>query len=526
VSTSIKADLLSAASQPKTSVANTLAERISQELVIALVGPVASGVSTAADYLNDILKHDFGYDVCPIIKPSDIIRSEAHRVGRSPPPQNPYDAYITEMQTIGNLLREQFGANYLAEKVVEKIFKFRKENGGLSENGVHLPGRRAYVIDSLKNTEELNLLRSIYGETLCLIGIFAPDLKREARLTSNGVPTLSVENIMDRDQAEAQAFGQKTRKVFVQSDFFVCNDLKKDELRSKVFRFIDIMFDTSIHTPTRAESAMYEAMSASANSACMSRQVGAAIVSSGGELISVGWNDVPRFGGGLYREDDQSIFVEGNGLVDRDNRCFKWGGSICHNETKRGKILEKIAQKIAGGNVLKREKTAKDIEKLLEGTDIDNLTEFSRSIHAEMEAILSVAREGRNSLTGATIYTSTYPCHNCARHIVASGIVQVVYIEPYLKSLAIDLHHDAITEDINDKSKVVFRQYDGVAPRNYLKLFKPVTERKAAGRLSRGFKKFSYPIFRVPLDAGTDYEAKVIADLVEKEQTPSILSAT
>ncbi len=520
VGTKVKEDLLSVSPRKAAGIASSISERISRELIIALVGPVASGVSTAAEYLNDILAREFGYEVCPTIKPSDIIRNQAHRVGKAPPPRDPLDAYITEMQTIGNLLREEFGANYLAEKVVEKIVLFRKERGGQSEAGVHIPGRRAYIIDSIKNTEELNLLRSIYGDSLCVVGIFAPDLKRTDRLVSNGVPRNLVDNVMDRDQAEAQEFGQKTRKVFVQSDFFVCNDLKKEELRAKLLRFLDIMFDTGIHTPTRAESAMYEALSASANSACMSRQVGAAIVSSGGELIAVGWNDVPRFGGGLYREDDQSIFVEGQGIVDRDNRCFKWGGNICHNETKREKIIEKIARKIAGGNILKKGMNISDVEKLLEGTEIDNLTEFSRSIHAEMEAILSVAREGRNSLAAATLYTSTYPCHNCARHIVASGIAQVIYIEPYLKSLAIDLHPDAITEDINDKTRVVFRQYDGVAPRNYLKFFRPTTERKAGGKLSRTPKKFSYPIFTVSLDAGADYEAKVIADLAEKEQTP------
>ncbi|MDN3612645.1 hypothetical protein QWZ16_23945 [Vibrio ostreicida] len=26
-----------------------------------------------------------------------------------------------------------------------------------------------------------------------------------------------------------------------------------------------------------------------------------------------------------------------------------------------------------------------------------------------------------------------FPCHNCAKHIVASGIKRVVYVEPYPK---------------------------------------------------------------------------------------------
>jgi deoxycytidylate deaminase len=134
-----------------------------------------------------------------------------------------------------------------------------------------------------------------------------------------------------------------------------------------------------------------------------------------------------------------------------------------------------------------------------------------------MEAILGVAREGKHSLVGATLYTNTYPCHNCARHIVASGISSVYYIEPYLKSLAIELHHDAISENPADVSKVIFRQYDGVAPRNYLRLFRPNSERKRDGRLSRPSPKVALPVFRVALDSQTEYEAKVIAELSEKE---------
>ena len=362
-------------------------------------------------------------------------------------PREPLDAYITEMQNAGNLLREKFGGNYLAEKTVELIYAFRKESGGYTDGGVPIPGRRAYIIDSIKNPEELSLLRKIYGETLCVFGVFAPDNIRYTRLKNSGAAEESIKKIVDRDQNELKTFGQKTRKVFVDSDFFICNDEKSDGLRSKLLRFIDIVFNTAVHTPTRAESAMYEAGAAAANSACMSRQVGAAIVSKGGELIAVGWNDVPRFGGGLYNEDDQSVFDSENKCVeDKDNRCFKWGGNICHNEMRRNSIINSISYKICSSSLIKRGKSSADIMALLHGeTAIDSLIEFSRSIHAEMEAILSVAREGRHSLDGATLYTNTYPCHNCARHIVASGISAVVYIEPYQKSLAIALHHDFIT---------------------------------------------------------------------------------
>ena len=374
-------DLLSHGARP--SVARTISERVSQELVIGLVGPVGSGVSTSAGHLRDILVQDFAYNVCSIIKPSDFIRAEAHRVDRAPPPKAPLDVYISEMQTIGNLLREKFGGNYLAEKAVESIVKFRIENDGVSDTGILLPGRRAYIIDSIKNPEELDLLKTIYGDSLCVVGVFAPDGKRTSRLIDDGIPPTSVKKLLDRDQGEVATFGQKTRKVSVDADFFVCNDRKKDELRSRIGRFLDLLFDTAVHTPTKAECAMYEATSASANSACMSRQVGAAIVSQSGELVAIGWNDVPKFGRGLYKEDDQSVWDdEKKAILDKDNRCFKWDKHICHNETRRTGIVEKLARTIANAGVLKKGKGYTDVHKLLSGSEIDSLIEFSRSMRS------------------------------------------------------------------------------------------------------------------------------------------------
>jgi hypothetical protein len=184
------------------------------------------------------------------------------------------------MQTAGNKLREKFGPHYLAEKAVERIAKFRKGNGGYTSDGTMLPGRRAYIIDSIKNLEELSLLRQIYRETLCVMGVFAPDLMRQKRLIDDGGEEKEVLKIVDRDQGEVMTFGQMTRKIFVQSDFFICNEQKQEELRRRLQRYLEIVFDVNIHTPTRHESAMYEASAAMASSACMSRQVGAAIISA------------------------------------------------------------------------------------------------------------------------------------------------------------------------------------------------------------------------------------------------------
>jgi len=109
---------------------------------------------------------------------------------------------------------------------------------------------------------------------------------------------------------------------------------------------------------------------------------------------------------------------------------------------------------------------------MLRAGGLKDLTEFGRAVHAEMNAILDAARRGV-PVQGATLYSTTFPCHNCARHIIGAGISRVVFIEPYAKSRAAELHSDAIAIEPTQQveAKVVFAPFVGVAPRRYRELF-------------------------------------------------------
>lgn len=53
-------------------------------------------------------------------------------------------------------------------------------------------------------------------------------------------------------------------------------------------------------------------------------------------------------------------------------------------------------------------------------------TKYAYVCHAELNAILN--SDGR-SLLGSTIYTTCFPCNECAKAIIQSGIKKVVYLE-------------------------------------------------------------------------------------------------
>lgn len=62
----------------------------------------------------------------------------------------------------------------------------------------------------------------------------------------------------------------------------------------------------------------------------------------------------------------------------------------------------------------------------------------TRTVHAEQNAIAYAARHGI-STEGATLYTTCSPCPNCAKLIINSGIIRVVYLEQYRDTSGIDL---------------------------------------------------------------------------------------
>lgn len=64
--------------------------------------------------------------------------------------------------------------------------------------------------------------------------------------------------------------------------------------------------------------------------------------------------------------------------------------------------------------------------------DCEDLNGQTKSyvLHAEANAITKVARS-TNSCEGATLYTLVSPCMECAKLIIQSGIIRVVFAEYY-----------------------------------------------------------------------------------------------
>lgn len=462
---------------------------IANEFVFGVVGPAGSGTSETAKSLLEVLKEK-GFDPY-LIKARDIIESWAKKEGKFQSHSDKLD-HVGHLQDLGDDFRKSNGDyGAVAHGLIGKIRSTRAERQGQSIVGGEpiIPDgtRRAYILDSLRHPAEVRLLRTIYQNAFCLIAVVCDEDVRTARLVEkfadSGRPKIIA--FQKRDEHAPKKYGQRVAAAFQLSDFFIDNTpdrfIKKAgampvenpnwNVVHQLERLVDVLSYSRIVRPTSAETAMFHAYGARMRSSCLSRQVGAAIIGKNGNLIATGTNDVPKAGGGLYGEDHSS---------GSDSRCFVQN-KYCSNTKEQINIIEELFSEI---DELKTIILDKSLIKRIRETRLGQLIEFSRAVHAEMDAIVAAARSG-SSPSGGRLFVTTFPCHNCARHIVAAGIDEVQYIEPYLKSKAMQLHSDAIMSDPkkwiapsvaspgsdSDNSRVLFRPFTGVAPRLYRRAF-------------------------------------------------------
>jgi deoxycytidylate deaminase len=448
-----------------------LAPEHDTELVIGIVAAVGADLDQFEQELEGQFRK-YKY------QPERIRLSGLLKDTTAPTSNGPNSEYerIDSLMTQGNELRKRLRRNdALALYASTKIAVGRHE--GKPKH------RTAYILRQLKRPEEVVALRDIYGPGFFLIGVYATETDRREFLKRRGVSDPdALKRLLQRDEEEDDPWGQQTRGTFHLADVFV---RLRPSLRSdRLDQFFQLLFGAPFTTPTPDEYAMFLAYSSALRSGDLSRQVGAVVIGRGGDLIGVGANDVPCHGGGLCwpGERDFRDHVKGYDSNDHARRQLlkelidRFAKDIIERATRHNlgskrliRKFTKIVNEFSGASAADASPFAK--------TQLFEITEYGRAVHAEMEALLSCARTGANTV-GARLFTTTFPCHNCAKHIIAAGVREVTYVEPYAKSRAHRLYSDSILlddggDDASDHEEgpVRFRPFIGVGPRRFVDLF-------------------------------------------------------
>jgi deoxycytidylate deaminase len=503
------------------------------ELFFGLVGAAGTRLGDLSSELKDELSA-LGYQTLEI-RLSDLLANYVE--GTLQAGTTEFDR-IRHLQNLGNAFRERLQkGDALARAGIAEIRTRRSQISGSPDKPAF---GHAYVLHQLKHPDEVDLLRRVYGPSFLLIAGHAPRgirvgelarrmARRESQPGQESHFQAKASEVIMIDEKEDSDFGQNTRDAYPKADFFANLGVSRGE--NEVRRFLHLLFGHPFHTPKPDEYAMYQASAVALRSSDDNRQVGAVIVSlsrgphdniKNADVIAVGMNEVPRGGGGFFWDQDSPDHRDQQLLLQDEDRA----GEI--KVSALAELIERIAQKewfkkeISGHRAID---LARELLPSLKRTQYLDIGEFSRPVHAEMASLIDAARRGV-AVERHSMYVTTFPCHNCAKHIIAAGIRRVVYLEPYPKSRALNLHGEEITSEslsgTEEENKVVFFAFTGIAPRQYRQLFSMAERGAKKGNSLRKWqskKQLLRPLY-VPENASLLYFA---TERQELDQLPDTI---
>ena len=470
------------------------------ELFFGFVAPIGADTERSVRKLTAKLV-GFDYKVVPI-KVTDVFEKLEAKLGWVLN-QSPHEARFKTYIDFGDKLREKFrDDSFLAYTCLHQIIFAR--DALVPADKRDAPEKVAYILRQFKRKEEIDLLRSIYGRQFFQISVHSKRSSRVDNLSRKIASSHSsathnkfrdaAEKLVTIDENESdEEHGQRVSDVFHEADFIVNSDTP-GAVDEQISRFVDLIFGSNSISPSKDEYGLYLAKSAALRALDLSRQVGAAIFSEAGEIISLGANEVPKARGGTYWSDDK--------FDDRDNKRLEDS-----NEKRKREIFFELAEILAPQSP----KEAWLLDPRVRRSQFMDALEYGRMIHAEMSAICDAGRLGR-SLRDGILYCTTFPCHMCAKHIVVAGIKEVVFLEPYPKSLASDMHSDSIHIEGQSRDRfeefpsVVFRHFCGVSPKRFRDLFEKRKRKDANGAFLEWQLKEPRPIVEIRLPIHTRIE--------------------
>lgn len=460
------------------------------QLIFGLIGAIGTDLNQVQDELMKSLRA-VGYVPVPI-KLSDLMRELNSPWSEIPSREDP--EYYEKAMDAGNRLREELEDCAAMANLAIASMRRRRDKAGKDA-----PPRVAYILNSLKRQEEISQLRKVYGASVFIVAAYSPRESRVTRLAKRLAEQQhdnqsvthrpKAETLILRDENEKGDFGQGVRKAYPLADLFVRTS-SNAELEESIDRFVQLLFGNFWKTPTRDEEGMALAYLASVRSASPARQVGAAITDDLGRVEAIGVNEVPRANGGQYWEGQSPDGRDFQYNEYDQSDAMRW--NLLSDVLDRLRKLKRLAKDCPeNGGLFNPE--SKDYKELRDARIFDTI-DFIRSVHAEASALFSAGSRAR----GATLYVTTFPCHECARHIVVAGINRVVYIEPYPKSLVAELFQDSIAVDAAEAadSRIRFVPFSGIAPSIYAQLFRVPANRERKeknGRIIKWEPQASFP---------------------------------
>lgn len=242
-------------------------------------------------------------------------------------------------------------------------------------------------------------------------------------------------------------------------------------LDRQLIKLIALIHQPGIITPTGIERCMQVAYNAKFNSGCISRQVGAVVTDPFFGVKSIGWNDVAQhqIPCNLRSVDD---------LVSQNP-----SGLFSNYEKEGGNFIDESGNKRTFKQLLSEDyKDLPTLHNNLEGKNcsfcfksVQNTYEkeknqvHTRSLHAEENAMMQIAKNGGIGLKDGNLFTTASPCELCSKKAYQLGIKKIFYIDPYPGIATRHTLKNGIKEENNPK----LIMFQGAVGRAFHKLYEP-----------------------------------------------------
>lgn len=345
-----------------------------------------------------------------------------------------YNYYTYFMQNAGNNIRSsgKFFDNSRApgneysvvsriNDVIQLILKSKEKEPGTSSDQY----KCRICIDALRNPMEIEYFRDKYRAFYAL-AVNTEDDYRKKRLGLSKEEIESIDRIEYPDEKDYYFYHQNIQACLQIADIYLYNPDSPNQsyftLSEQLLKYIALILQPGLVTPTHIERCMQLAFNAKYNSGCLSRKVGAIVTGEDFSIRSVGWNDVPK------------------GQVPCNLRCVE---DYCKNQDENTFSQYELTDPIynlALFNIkseLRKEKRKtgklysycfKDIYNGIKGSKNQV---YTRALHAEENAFLQIAKYGGAGIEGGKLFSTASPCELCSKKAYQLGIKEIYYIDPY-----------------------------------------------------------------------------------------------
>lgn len=324
------------------------------------------------------------------------------------------------------------------------------------------------VIDSLRNPFEVHYFRERYS-AFYLMSITTDEANRKNNLHQEGYDIDEINQLdgieypSKRKDISHSYYSQDVEKCVELSDIHIAHNNQRkdlnDDLKRQLVHFISLILHPGLTQPTHEERLMQIANVAKLNSGCISRQVGAVITDKNFSVKAIGWNTVAkgqtpcalRTLTDLHNRNDLSAFSK----FEKEDIEFRQKVELYYEQYNKKKSCL---------NGIPLTYCFKDIYTVIKG---EKNQVHTRSLHAEENAFLQLAKYGSEGIDGGYLFTTASPCELCAKKAYQLGISKIFYIDIYP---GISFSHIIQAGE----RKIDLIQFKGAIGRAYESLYNPI----------------------------------------------------